>query len=155
MKLSTKGRYGVRAMYDLALMYGQSPQSVKCIAERQGIPEAYLEQLIAPLRKAGLGLSIAQGIVNQHGGRIWAESLRRRDPAGGGRPAGGDQLHHRAVRAFRRLCDARAVGAHPQRRQRPDGRHFLAGHARRRQPEMRGESLLLPLIYVSFDYKYF
>ena len=46
MKLSTKGRYGVRAMYDLALMYGQSPQSVKCIAERQGIPEAYLEQLI-------------------------------------------------------------------------------------------------------------
>ena len=63
MKLSTKGRYGVRAMYDLALMYGQSPQSVKCIAERQGIPEAYLEQLIAPLRKAGLVLSIrgAQG----------------------------------------------------------------------------------------------
>ena len=52
MKLSTKGRYGVRAMYDLALMYGQSPQSVKCIAERLGIPEAYLEQLIAPLRKA-------------------------------------------------------------------------------------------------------
>lgn len=40
-----------------------APQSVKCIAERQGIPEAYLEQLIAPLRKAGLVLSIrgAQG----------------------------------------------------------------------------------------------
>lgn len=39
MKLSTKGRYGVRAMYDLALMYGQSPQSVKCIAERQAPPK--------------------------------------------------------------------------------------------------------------------
>lgn len=63
MKLSTKGKYGVRAMYDLAQLYGQAPQSVKCIAERQGIPEAYLEQLIAPLRKAGLVLSIrgAQG----------------------------------------------------------------------------------------------
>ena len=54
MKLSTKGQYGVRAMYDLAQLYGGAPQSVKCIAERQGIPEAYLEQLIAPLRKAGL-----------------------------------------------------------------------------------------------------
>ena len=63
MKLSTKGQYGVRAMYDLAQLYGGAPQSVKCIAERQGIPEAYLEQLIAPLRKAGLVLSIrgAQG----------------------------------------------------------------------------------------------
>ena len=63
VKLSTKGRYGVRAMFDLALVYGQAPQSVKCIAERQSIPEAYLEQLIAPLRKAGLVQSIrgAQG----------------------------------------------------------------------------------------------
>ena len=63
MKLSTQGQYGVRAMYDLAQLYGGAPQSVKCIAERQGIPEAYLEQLIAPLRKAGLVLSIrgAQG----------------------------------------------------------------------------------------------
>ena len=37
MKLSTKGQYGVRAMYDLAHLYGGAPQSVKCIAERQGI----------------------------------------------------------------------------------------------------------------------
>ena len=63
MKLSTKGQYGVRAMYDLACFYGGAPQSVKCIAERENIPEAYLEQLIAPLRKAGLVLSLrgAQG----------------------------------------------------------------------------------------------
>lgn len=63
MKLSTKGLYGVRAMFDLAQLYGEVPQSVKCIAERQSIPVAYLEQLIAPLRKAGLVLSIrgAQG----------------------------------------------------------------------------------------------
>lgn len=63
MKISTKGRYGIRAMYDLALVYGEGPQAVKTIAERQGVPEAYLEQLIAPLRKAGLVVSVrgAQG----------------------------------------------------------------------------------------------
>ncbi|MDR3086303.1 MAG: Rrf2 family transcriptional regulator [Christensenellaceae bacterium] len=63
MKLSTKGRYGVRAMYELALRFGSGPLSVKEIAGRQGVPEAYLEQLIAPLRRAGLVKSIrgAQG----------------------------------------------------------------------------------------------
>lgn len=57
MKLSTRGRYGIHAMYDLAEHYGDGPQSIKCIAERQGIPEAYLEQLIAILRKEKLVIS--------------------------------------------------------------------------------------------------
>ena len=57
MKLSTRGRYGIHAMYDLAEHYGDGPQSIKCIAERQLIPEAYLEQLIAVLRKENLVLS--------------------------------------------------------------------------------------------------
>ena len=58
MKLSTRGRYGIHAMYDLA-EYGQTtPQCIKAIAERQGVPEAYLEQLIGGLRKAGLVKSI-------------------------------------------------------------------------------------------------
>ncbi|NLM34929.1 MAG: Rrf2 family transcriptional regulator [Clostridiales bacterium] len=63
MKLSTKGRYGVKAMVDLALNYGNEPISIKSIAERQGISEYYLEQLFAPLRKAGIINSIrgAQG----------------------------------------------------------------------------------------------
>ena len=54
MLLSTKGRYGIRAMYDLAVNFQEGPQPVKAISERQGIPEAYLEQLVAPLRRAGL-----------------------------------------------------------------------------------------------------
>lgn len=58
MKLSTKGRYGLKAMYDLALNYGDEPVSLKSIAERQGISENYLEQLMANLRKAGLVRSI-------------------------------------------------------------------------------------------------
>ena len=57
MKLSTRGRYGIHAMYDLAEHYGDGPQSIKLIAERQGIPEAYLEQLIAILRREKLVIS--------------------------------------------------------------------------------------------------
>lgn len=54
MKLSTKGRYGVTAMYDLALNIGKGPVSLKSVAERQMISEHYLEQLMGQLRKAGL-----------------------------------------------------------------------------------------------------
>lgn len=63
MKLSTKGRYGVKAMVDLAINYGNEPVSIKSISERQHISEYYLEQLFAPLRKAKLIKSIrgAQG----------------------------------------------------------------------------------------------
>ena len=63
MKLSTKGRYGVKAMVDLAIHCSEGPVSIKSISQRQGISEYYLEQLFAPLRKAKLILSIrgAQG----------------------------------------------------------------------------------------------
>ncbi|HEY3424474.1 MAG TPA: Rrf2 family transcriptional regulator [Negativicutes bacterium] len=63
MKLSTKGRYGVAAMYDLALHYGQGPISLKSVANRQKISEHYLEQLMGVLRKAGYVKSVrgAQG----------------------------------------------------------------------------------------------
>jgi len=63
MKLSTKGRYGVKAMVDLAIHYGGEPISIKTISERQNISEYYLEQLFSPLRKAELIRSIrgAQG----------------------------------------------------------------------------------------------
>ena len=63
MKLSTRGRYGIRAMLDLALNADGSPVPIKAIAERQEIPEAYLEQLIAVLKREGLVTSTrgAQG----------------------------------------------------------------------------------------------
>ncbi len=63
MKLSTRGRYGIHAMYDLARNAEDGPQSIKAIAEREGVPEAYLEQLIAVLKRAGLVTSVrgAQG----------------------------------------------------------------------------------------------
>lgn len=63
MKLSTKGRYGLKAMFELALHFGEGPLPLKNIAESQGISEHYLEQLIAVLRKNGLATSVrgAQG----------------------------------------------------------------------------------------------
>lgn len=63
MKLSTRGRYGLKAMVDLAVHYGKGMVSTASLAAMQGISDAYLEQLIAALRKAGLVTSLrgAQG----------------------------------------------------------------------------------------------
>jgi len=54
MKLSTKGRYSVRFMIDLALHHGEGPVLLKEIAERQEISDKYLWQLIPPLKNVGL-----------------------------------------------------------------------------------------------------
>lgn len=54
MKLTTKGRYAVTAMADLAACGGRAPVSLADISLRQGISVAYLEQLFAKLRRAGL-----------------------------------------------------------------------------------------------------
>jgi Rrf2 family protein len=54
MKLSTKGRYGTRALLDVALHQEDSPVQLKVIAQRQQIPLHYLEHIITPLIAAGL-----------------------------------------------------------------------------------------------------
>jgi Rrf2 family cysteine metabolism transcriptional repressor len=54
MKLSTKGRYGTRALLDLALHWGEGLVPLKDIAQRQEISLPYLEHLIAPLIAGGL-----------------------------------------------------------------------------------------------------
>src|SRR5216684_5282874 len=58
MRLSTKGRYAVMAMVDLAKHSGGNPVSLVEIAERQEISLSYLEQLFARLRKGGLVRSV-------------------------------------------------------------------------------------------------
>lgn len=70
MKLSTKGRYGLRALVDLAQYSEKDPVSINSIANRQDISERYLEQLMARLKKAGLVKSI-RGVG---GGYILAKS---------------------------------------------------------------------------------
>lgn len=58
MKISTKGRYGLRTLIDLAIHQEESPISLGTIAQRQGISLSYLEQIIAILKRAGLVKSI-------------------------------------------------------------------------------------------------
>jgi Rrf2 family protein len=66
MKLSTRGRYGVRLMFDLALHYGNGPVYLKDIANRQDVSAKYLWQLINPLKSKGL-ISSTRGA---HGGYV-------------------------------------------------------------------------------------
>lgn len=58
MKISTKGRYGLTIMIELAKNYGEGPTSLKVIAQENKLSEHYLEQLASPLRNAGLVKSV-------------------------------------------------------------------------------------------------
>lgn len=71
MILSTKGRYGLKAVYELAMRVGEGPVRLKQIADSQKISEAYLEQLMASLRKAGIVTSTR----GAQGGYILSDSV--------------------------------------------------------------------------------
>lgn len=58
LKISTKGRYGLTIMIELAKKHGEGPTSLKSIAQTNNLSEHYLEQLVSPLRNAGLVKSI-------------------------------------------------------------------------------------------------
>ena len=68
MRISTKGGYGIRAMYELAAAHGQGPIPLKVVAEKQSLSENYLEQLMGTLRKAGL----VRGVRGAKGGYVLA-----------------------------------------------------------------------------------
>jgi len=70
MRLTTKGRYAVTAMLDLAINAGISPTSLGDISQRQGISLSYLEQLFARLRRAGL----VKSVRGPGGGYLLAQS---------------------------------------------------------------------------------
>lgn len=73
MKLSTKGRYGLRAIIDLARYSEEEPVSISSIAARQGISERYLEQLVALMKKAGL----VKSIRGASGGYVLAKQAKK------------------------------------------------------------------------------
>ena len=58
MKISTRGRYALRLMIDLATNDDGNPIRIKDVAERQGISDKYLEQIISVLNKAGYVKSV-------------------------------------------------------------------------------------------------
>jgi Rrf2 family protein len=70
MKISTKGRYGTRAILEIARRYGQSPIKRSEIAESQSVPDSYLENILIALKKAGL----IRTIRGAHGGYQLAKS---------------------------------------------------------------------------------
>lgn len=72
MRISSKGDYGLRALFDLALRYGQGPVRSREIAERQGIDEHYLNQLLIQLRRSGL----VQSVRGPQGGHVLARPPR-------------------------------------------------------------------------------
>lgn len=72
MKLSTKGRYGLRAVLDLAVHSNDEAIALSQVAERQGISVNYLEQLIAKLKKAG----IVNGVRGAQGGYLLAKPAK-------------------------------------------------------------------------------
>ncbi len=74
MRLTTKGRYAVTAMLDLAIHHDGGPVTLADIARRQGISLSYLEQLFSLLRKRGLVTSIRGPGGGYHLGRK-AESI--------------------------------------------------------------------------------
>lgn len=58
LKISSKGRYGVKVLYELALHDGQGPVALGVIARNQGMSEQYLEQLMPHLKRANLVVGV-------------------------------------------------------------------------------------------------
>lgn len=66
MQISTRGRYGIKALYQLASAPDDSPIPLREVALREGLSESYLEQLMGPLRRAGL----VRSVRGAHGGYL-------------------------------------------------------------------------------------
>ncbi|MBN1804801.1 MAG: Rrf2 family transcriptional regulator [Sedimentisphaerales bacterium] len=70
MKLSTRTRYGIRAILELAENYGEGPLQLRIIARDQGVSVKYLEQLMAMLKSAG----VVRSVRGSRGGYILAKT---------------------------------------------------------------------------------
>jgi Rrf2 family protein len=81
MKLSTKARYGVKAMMELAIHYLKGPIQLKIIAKNQKISKKYLEQLFIPLKAHGLIRSIRGPsggyVLTKHPSKIYLKEVIR------------------------------------------------------------------------------
>ncbi|AVQ39709.1 Rrf2 family transcriptional regulator [Clostridium botulinum] len=81
MKISTKGKYGIKAIIDLAINSTEEAVTLKSISERQNISEGYLEQIFSLLRKSNLikGIKGAQGgyVLEKDSAHITAGEILR------------------------------------------------------------------------------
>ena len=90
MELTTKGRYAVMAMADLAGHADDGAIALSVVAERQSLPLAYLEQLFVPLRRAGLRRERSWPVWRIPAGQARGSGFRGGDHGGG---RGGNALH--------------------------------------------------------------
>lgn len=129
MKLSTKGRYGLRAMIDLAVYSEKEPVSIQSIADRQNISERYLEQLMASLKKEGLVKSIrgANGgyqLARPAIGISVGDILRALEgDLASSNLSGKRRRRKRWLRKCRSVCDAICMAAHQRRNYSCSGYH--------------------------------
>lgn len=72
LKLSNRGIYGIKALYELALNFGEGPVSIRSISERHGLPTPFLEQVLHALKQGGLVKS-RRGV---NGGYVLSRSPR-------------------------------------------------------------------------------
>lgn len=128
MKYSTKGRYGLRAMIDLAVYSEKEPVSIQSIADRQNISERYLEQLMASLKKR-TGEKHPGSQRRVPAGKTGNRYLGWRYPSCTGRRSAGSNLsgkrrrRKRWLRKCRSVCDAICMAAHQRRNYSCSGYH--------------------------------
>ena len=106
MRLTTKGRYAVTAMIDIALHRAQGPVSVTEVAERQAISSAYLEQLFSKLKRAGL----LQSVRGPGGGYEIARAPADITVASIIAAVGEGEFDHGRVHRAQRALDPRVLG---------------------------------------------
>ena len=151
MKLSTKGQYGLRALLDMAIYQNEGPVTLNNIAARQDISEGYLEQLMMPLKRAGIvksvrgaqgGYLLAKRPEGSHGGRGY--------PCSGGPIAPvacvDEENPEECVRA-ELLCDTHSVGEGQGFHLRGAGFLFVGGPGSGVEKARRGGKYVLYLIY--------
>ena len=127
MRVSSRGDYGVRALFDLAHRFNQGPTQSRDIATRRNIPEAYLHQVLGALNRAGLVRSTRGPLGGHeltrppHEITIWdilsvlEGADRRPESAGPGEPEGDVvydvwcDLHNRSVEFLRSITLATLI----------------------------------------------
>jgi Rrf2 family protein len=134
MRVSSRADYGVRALFDLAQHHGRGPVQSRDIAARQGVPEAYLHQVLGALGRAGLVRSTRGPLGGHELARepaeitLWDVLLvldgpdRRAHPHGG-RGGDGDVVHEvwhdlqrRSIEFLRSISLAALLERHQSRR---------------------------------------
>ena len=110
VKISTKTRYGMRFMIDLAQSQGEGRVALKDIADRQGLSKKYLEQVVAPLASAGL-LDVTRGNQGDYRLSRDASAMVSKDKAGIGMGPGQPNRVDSALLACERAedCPSRRV----------------------------------------------